>query len=67
MQIRSRFFDVYNASVQKKLFDRLLYIVCSQNWEHCGGYFWIKHCLEVGGWVGESEGVGGCVNVCMLF
>ena len=18
-----------------------------QNWEHCGGYFWIKHCLEL--------------------
>ena len=47
VQIRSKFFSVFNGSVQKRLFDRLLYIVCSQNWEHCGGYFWIKHCLEV--------------------
>jgi len=47
VQIRSRFFDVYNTSVQKRLFERLLYLMCSQNWEHCGGYFWIKHCLEV--------------------
>ena len=47
VEIRSKFFEVYNASVQKRLFDRLLYMVCSQNWEHCGGYFWIKHCIEV--------------------
>ena len=48
VQIRSKFFAIFDSSVQKRLFDRLLYIVCSQNWEQCVGYFWIKHCLEVG-------------------
>lgn len=26
---------------------RWTYGVLLQNWEHCGGYFWIKHCIEV--------------------
>ena len=30
VQLRGRFFEVYNHSVQKRLFDRLLYIMCSQ-------------------------------------
>ena len=47
VQIRSKFFAIFDSSVQKRIFDRLLYIMCSQNWEQCAGYFWIKHCLEV--------------------
>ena len=47
VQVRARFFEVYNESMKKRLFDRLLYAMCTQNWEHCGGFFWIKHCLEV--------------------
>ena len=46
---RTAFFEVFDGSIKKNLFERLLYIMCSQNWEHCGGYFWIKHCIEVGG------------------
>ena len=46
VHIRSKFFAIFDSSVQKRIFDRLLYIVCSQNWEQCAGYFWIKHCLE---------------------
>ncbi|XP_047506869.1 transcription-associated protein 1 isoform X1 [Pieris napi] len=45
--IRAKFFEVYDASVKKKLFDRILYIICSQNWEHIGQHFWIKQCLEL--------------------
>ena len=45
---RTQFLEVFHASIHKKLFQRLLYIACSQNWEHCGRYFWIKHCIEVG-------------------
>ncbi|XP_038211764.1 transcription-associated protein 1 isoform X1 [Zerene cesonia] len=45
--IRAKFFEVYDASVRRRLFDRLLYIVCSQNWEHIGQHFWIKQCLEL--------------------
>ncbi|KAL5497639.1 hypothetical protein EMCRGX_G014148 [Ephydatia muelleri] len=47
VSVRAKFFEVFNASIPKKLFERLMYIVCSQNWEHCGGYFWIKHCIEL--------------------
>ena len=34
-------------SIPKKVFDRLLYMMCSQNWENMGTYFWIKQALEV--------------------
>lgn len=45
--IRSKFFEVYDQSVRRRIFDRLLYIICSQNWEHIGQHFWIKQCLEL--------------------
>ncbi|CAK1549719.1 unnamed protein product [Leptosia nina] len=45
--IRAKFFEVYDGSVKRKLFDRILYIICSQNWEHIGQHFWIKQCLEL--------------------
>lgn len=45
--IRAKFFEVYDQSVRPRIFDRLLYIVCSQNWEHIGQYYWIKQCLEL--------------------
>lgn len=46
-QIRTKFFEVYDQSVRRRIFDRLLYIICSQNWEHIGQHFWIKQCLEL--------------------
>ncbi|XP_046961593.1 transcription-associated protein 1 isoform X1 [Vanessa cardui] len=45
--IRAKFFEVYDGSVRRRIFDRLLYIICSQNWEHIGQHFWIKQCLEL--------------------
>lgn len=39
--------QVFDNSIPKRIFDRLLYITCSQNWESMGGHFWIKQCLEV--------------------
>ncbi|KAL0894581.1 hypothetical protein ABMA27_013148 [Loxostege sticticalis] len=45
--IRAKFFEVYDQSVRRRIFDRLLYIICSQNWEHIGQHFWIKQCLEL--------------------
>lgn len=45
--IRAKFFEVFDASVRKRIFDRLLYIICSQNWEHIGQHFWIKQCIEL--------------------
>ncbi|XP_026322829.1 transcription-associated protein 1 isoform X2 [Hyposmocoma kahamanoa] len=45
--IRAKFFEVYDQSVRRRIFDRLLYVICSQNWEHIGQHFWIKQCLEL--------------------
>ncbi|XP_028408078.1 transformation/transcription domain-associated protein-like isoform X2 [Dendronephthya gigantea] len=46
-QIRSRFMEVFDQSVSKKLYERLLYIFCSQNWESMKSHFWIKQCIEL--------------------
>ncbi|XP_064456550.1 transformation/transcription domain-associated protein-like isoform X2 [Ornithodoros turicata] len=45
--IRAKFFEVLDGSVRRRLHERLLYIVCSQNWETIGPHFWIKQCLEL--------------------
>jgi transformation/transcription domain-associated protein len=45
--IRTKFFEVFDTSMRKRLHDRLLYIVCSQNWESMGPHYWIKQCLEL--------------------
>ena len=45
--IRQKFVEVFDNSIKKRLYDRLLYITCSQNWEAMGGHFWIKQCIEV--------------------
>ena len=39
--------QVFNASIPRRVFDRLLYITCSQNWEAMVVHFWIKQCIEV--------------------
>jgi len=46
-QIRSKFFEVFDGSMRRRLHDRLLYIVCSQNWEAMGPHYWIKQCIEL--------------------
>ena len=45
--IRAKFFEVFDSSMRKRLYDRLLYIICSQNWESMGPHYWIKQCLEL--------------------
>lgn len=45
--IRSKFFEVFDASIKKRLQERLMYVVCSQNWEAMGPHFWIKQCIEL--------------------
>ncbi|RXG69977.1 hypothetical protein Avbf_07011 [Armadillidium vulgare] len=39
--------QVFHESMTTRLYDRLLYIVCSQNWENMGPYYWIKQCIEL--------------------
>lgn len=45
--IRAKFFEVFDASMKRRVYERLLYISCSQNWEAMGIHFWIKQCIEV--------------------
>lgn len=44
---RAKFFTVLDTSMRRRLHDRLLYIVCSQNWEAISAHYWIKQCLEL--------------------
>jgi hypothetical protein len=34
--------------MKRRVYERLLYVTCSQNWEAMGSHFWIKQCIEVG-------------------
>jgi len=45
--IRQKFVEVFDSSIKKRVYDRMLYITCSQNWEGMGGHFWINQCIEV--------------------
>ncbi|KAF6723640.1 Transformation/transcription domain-associated protein [Oryzias melastigma] len=45
--IRAKFFEVFDASMKRRVYERLLYICCSQNWEAMGNHFWIKQCIEL--------------------
>uniref|UniRef100_UPI00359021B0 transformation/transcription domain-associated protein-like n=1 Tax=Myxine glutinosa TaxID=7769 RepID=UPI00359021B0 len=46
-QMRAKFFEVFDGSIRNQIYDRLLYITCSQNWEALGKHFWIKQCTEL--------------------
>lgn len=46
--IRQKFVDVFDSSMKRRIYDRLLYITCSQNWEAMGSHFWIKQVLCLG-------------------
>ena len=45
--IRAKFFQVFDTSMRKRLHDRLLYVVCSQNWDSMGPHYWIKQIVEL--------------------
>ncbi|KAM4631836.1 transformation/transcription domain-associated protein isoform 1-T1 [Discoglossus pictus] len=45
--IRAKFFEVFDMSMKRRVYDRLLYITCSQNWEAMGNHFWVKQCIEL--------------------
>ncbi|EIE23491.1 hypothetical protein COCSUDRAFT_65942 [Coccomyxa subellipsoidea C-169] len=45
--MRRKFFDLYNSAIPVTLFDRLRFIVCSQDWEHLADTFWLKQGLDL--------------------
>jgi len=44
---RMKFMEIFDKSMKKRIYDRLLYIISNQNWEHMGKQYWIKQCLEL--------------------
>ncbi|XP_038044323.1 transformation/transcription domain-associated protein-like isoform X2 [Patiria miniata] len=46
-QIHQKFFEVFNGSIKRRLFDRLLYITASQNWEAMSTHYWLKQCIQL--------------------
>lgn len=45
--IRAKFFEVFDESMRRRFSDRLMYIICSQNWDAIGPHYWIKQCIEL--------------------
>lgn len=47
-QIRQTFFDICNTSLATTdLYERLCFIIVSQNWEPFGVHYWIKQCIQL--------------------
>lgn len=45
--IRVKFFEVFDNFMKCCVYECLLYVICLQNWEVMGNYFWIKQCIEL--------------------
>nr|ANJ04666.1 transformation/transcription domain-associated protein [Nilaparvata lugens] len=45
--IRAKFFEIFDSSMRKRLYDRLMYMISSQNWEPMGAHYWLKQCIEL--------------------
>ncbi|GLH10296.1 Transcription-associated protein 1, partial [Gryllus bimaculatus] len=45
--IRAKFFEIFDSRMERRLHDRLLYIMVQQNWEPMGPHYWIKQCIEL--------------------
>ncbi len=44
-EMRRKFFQIYNRTIPTPLFDRLQFLICTQNWEKLAGTFWLKEAL----------------------
>ena len=45
LEMRRKFFQIYNRTIPTPLFDRLQFLICTQNWEKLAGTFWLKEAL----------------------
>lgn len=39
--------QIFDKNIERGLYARLYYIVCTQNWESFSSHYWIKQCIEV--------------------
>lgn len=46
-ELRKKFFDFFDESVDRNLYDRLLYILSTKAWDSIGHHYWIKQCIEL--------------------
>lgn len=42
-----RFFTIYERGFPEKIFPRIMHILCKENWELMGSYFWISHVINL--------------------
>ncbi|CRK92144.1 CLUMA_CG005737, isoform A [Clunio marinus] len=45
--IRQKFFKFFDKTVERNLYDRLLYILSTKAWDSIGNHYWIKQCIEL--------------------
>lgn len=45
--IRKKFYEFFDESVERNLYDRLLYILSTKAWDTIGHHYWIKQCIEL--------------------
>ena len=47
-ELRTEFFLLWKEGIApQSVYNQLLYVVCSQNWESMHEHFWIKQCVQV--------------------
>lgn len=46
-EIRKKFYEFFDESVERNLYDRLLYILSTKAWDSIGHHYWIKQCIEL--------------------
>lgn len=48
VKMRQTFYDLFNRNFQSNdLYERLCFIIVTQNWELFGTYYWIKQCIQL--------------------
>lgn len=47
-EMREEFFELFNKTfASNDLYERLCYIIITQNWEQFGNHYWIKQCIHL--------------------
>ncbi|CAF0709284.1 unnamed protein product [Brachionus calyciflorus] len=48
VDMRQIFYDLFNKNFQSNdLFERLCFVIITQNWELFGSYYWIRQCIQL--------------------
>lgn len=65
-EIRKKFYDFFDKSVDKNPYDRLLYILSTKSWDS-SNHYWIKQCIELLVLTAKSkQPITNCSNVHLL-